>query len=82
MYIEALFKNGLIPENKFSFFFRDQGNKSWVDFGEPKLDNVHDDVEFAVTQLIEKDYFWAAYSQGVAFRDTNPENSFSFQQIE
>ena len=81
LYVEALYENGLIPENKFSFFFTEAGYDSWVDFGEPKLDNVREDASLVDVQLIEEDFFWAGYCQGVAFRDTSEDNSYSFGRI-
>jgi len=35
LYVENLAKAGVIPENKFSFYFTEPGELSWVDLGEP-----------------------------------------------
>ena len=35
LYVEHLFKAEVIPDNKFSFYFTEPGELSYVDLGEP-----------------------------------------------
>lgn len=52
LYVEALYNSKVISENKFSFFFTDAGDLSWVDFGEPNLENIRSDATLETIQLI------------------------------
>lgn len=45
LYVEALYNARVISQNKFSFFFTEAGGLSWVDFGEPKLENIRSDAK-------------------------------------
>jgi hypothetical protein len=74
LYVEALAKAGVIPDNKFSFYFTEPGTLSWVDLGDPQTDNIRSDAELVTTQMIEKDFFWADYCQGVAIGDREIKN--------
>lgn len=40
LYIEHLAATGIISSNQFSFYFTEPGNLSWVDLGNPVMDNV------------------------------------------
>ena len=44
LYVEHLHKEGIIPADKFSFYFSEPGQLSWVDLGEPKEDNIREDA--------------------------------------
>ena len=78
LYVEALAKAGIIPENKFSFYFTEPGTLSWVDLGEPQLDNIRSNATLVDTQMIEEDFFWSGYCQGVAIGDTTEANVYSW----
>jgi hypothetical protein len=78
LYVENLAAAGVIPQNMFSFYFTEPGNMSWVDLGEPDLDNIRPDATLETTQMIAEDFFWAEYCQGVAIGDTSVENTYSW----
>ena len=81
LYVEHLAKNGIIGENLFSFYFTEPGTLSWVDLGEPDLSNIREDATLEVIQLVEDDFFWADYVQGVAIGDTGPSNVYSWETL-
>ena len=66
LYVENLWSAGVIPENKFSFYFTQPGSESWADLGEPDLTNVRKDATATEVQMLKEDFFWAGYCQGVA----------------
>ena len=75
LYMEALYSNGIIDQNTFSFYYTEAGKLSWVDLGSPDLENVREGSEVSNIQFIEEDFFYGQYCQGVAFGDTNVENT-------
>ena len=82
LYVENLFKAGVIPENKFSLYFTQPGSESWADLGEPILDNIRSDATLVEIQMLEEDFFWAGYCQGVAIGDTEKKNTYRWGPIE
>ena len=78
LYVEALVESDIIPVNKFSFYFTEKSEMSWVDLGEPQQDNVRFDGELIELQMIT-DYFWSDFCQGVAIGDTSEENTFGWE---
>ena len=44
LYIEKMTEAGLISENKFSFYFKEPGQLSWVDLGTPVESNIRGDA--------------------------------------
>lgn len=82
LYVEELFKNEVIPENKFSLYFTQPGSESWADLGEPFLDNVRSDSSLVEIQMIEEDFFWAGYCQGVAIGTTAKKNTYRWGTLE
>ena len=81
LYVEHLYKAGVIGEDKFSFYFTEPGTLSWVDLGEPDFSNIREDAILENLQMIEEDFFWAEYCQGVAIGDTKSENAYSWQSL-
>lgn len=81
LYIEHLAKVGIIGDDMFSFYFTEPGTLSWVDLGEPDLTNVRQDAKLEVIQMIEEDFFWGDYCQGVAIGDTLAENAYSWETL-
>ena len=43
LYVEHLHSQGIVTDNKFSFYFTSPGELSWVDIGEPQYDNIRTD---------------------------------------
>ena len=44
LYVEKMTEAGLISENKFSFYFKEPGQLSWVDLGTPVESNIRTDA--------------------------------------
>ena len=78
LFVEALAKKGVIPVNKFSFYFGQIGSLSWVDFGEPNLSNILDGATVETIKLNE-DFFWSGFCQGVAIRYLDKEYTYRWQ---
>ena len=78
LYVEHLHKAGVIGEDKFSFYFTEPGTLSWVDLGEPDFANIREDAYLEPIQMIEEDFFWGDYCQGVGIGDTNAANTYSW----
>ena len=66
----------------FSFYFTEAGTLSWVDLGSPDYDNVRNGTDVEVIPMLEEDFFYGQYSQGVAFGDTNVENTMVWGTLE
>ena len=77
LYIETLAKDGLVSEDKFSFFFQHPDEDSWMDIGEPDLDIKKPGTEYVETQFLDPDFFWGFYNTGIAIGDI--ENSFAYE---
>ena len=60
LYVEALADANIIPSNRFSFYFTQPGQLSWVDLGDPRLDYVKADSTLTSVEMLE-DYFWANF---------------------
>lgn len=81
LYVEHLASAGVIGEDKFSFYFTQPGTLSWVDLGEPDLNNIREDATLEMIQMIEEDFFWGDYCQGVAIGDTKSKNTYSWAPL-
>lgn len=77
LFVEALAKAGVIPVNKFSFYFGQIGEQSWVDFGEPNLVNIRDGAPVEIK--LNEDFFWSGFCQGVAIGDLDGANTYRWQ---
>ena len=75
LYVEKLKENGIIDENMYSFYYTEAGSLSWVDLGSPDYDNVRDGSDVEVIPMIEEDFFYGQYCQGIAIGDTSVENT-------
>ena len=64
-YMMGLVNAGLISTNAFSFYMAPYGNRSWIDFGEPKIESMRDSEDVAFIELNE-DFFWSANCGGFA----------------
>ena len=81
LYIEYLANAGIIPENKFSFYFNPPGFLSFVDLGVPQEKHFRPGTPVAEIQLLEEDFFWGAYCQGVAVGDTTAINRYAWAEL-
>ena len=63
----------------FSFYFTEAGSRSWVDLGTPDLTNVRSGSEIEDVQLIEDDFYYSGYCQGVAIGDLSSENTYVWE---
>jgi len=79
--VEHLAKAGIIGEDVFSFYFTEPGTLSWVDLGEPDLANIREDATLELIQMIEEDFFWGDYCQGVAIGTTDPLNTYAWEGL-
>jgi hypothetical protein len=79
LFVEGLLSAGTISENTFSVFLTPKGGQSYIDFGTPQASGMKasDDTRDI---YVENDFFWSAYSQGMAFYDTSMENSYGYDQ--
>ena len=75
--IEQLAAEGKIGENKFSFYFQEPAEDSWVDVGTPKLEHIKTGATQVETQLIEEDFFWGFYNTGIAIG--NIDNAYNYE---
>ncbi len=82
LYVEALANAGVIPMNRFSFYFTEPGELSWVDLGNPQSVNIKEGATVESIQLIPEDYFWGTFCQGVAFGDTSDMNSYAWAALD
>ena len=76
-----MYEAGVIGEDKFSFYFTEPGTLSWVDLGEPDFSNIREDAYLEPIQMVEDDFFWGDYCQGVAIGNTNAANTYSWQSL-
>ena len=79
LYVEKLVESRIIDKDMFSFYFTEAGNLSWVDLGTPDYENVRSGSEIHDVQLIEEDFFYADYCQGVAIGDLSSENTMVWE---
>jgi len=75
--VEQLAAEGKIAENKFSFYFQEPAEDSWVDVGTPKLEHIKTGATQVETQLIEEDFFWGFYNTGIAIG--NIDNAYNYE---
>ncbi|MFO0117209.1 MAG: pepsin-like aspartyl protease [bacterium] len=76
LFVDALAAAKEISDQRFSFSMG-YGNDTFVDFGVPQesaMSNKNDIRDI----YVENDFFWSAYSQGIAFNDTKLDNSFGY----
>ena len=82
LYVEALANANVITENKFSFYFTEPGQISWVDLGEPVDTYIRDDANKTSLSMLD-DYFWSAPCQGVSIGDpSDPLNQYKWENYE
>ena len=82
LYVEYLAQDGVISEDKFSFYFTQPGSLSWVDLGKPVDGHIKAGTEIRNIQMLENDFFWAHFCQGMAFGDTSDENSYYWGELQ
>ena len=82
LYVEHLADNDIIAANKFSFYFTKPGQLSWVDLGEPVEGNIKEGAEVKNVQLLEEDFFWGSFCQGVAIGNLTDTNSYAWAELE
>ena len=79
LYVEALYNDGIISANKFSFYFESMGGTSWLDLGEPNLDNIKAGSSLVDTQLLY-DFYWSF--EGMGFAVGTVDNAYGFANEE
>lgn len=80
LYIENLYKAGKINANKFSFYFNQPSDFSWMDMGEPDTSLFKPDAEVVRTQMIDPDFFWGFMNTGIAIGSIS--NAFVYGEYE
>lgn len=76
LFVDALAANKVIQDPRFSFSLGYK-NDTFVDFGTPQssaMSNQNDIRDI----YVENDFFWSAYSQGIAFKNTSMDSSFGY----
>ena len=81
LYFLKLATDGVISEHKFSFYISEPGinSTSFLDLGEPNLDNIRNDTTVKTTQLIKDDYYFAGYCQGVAIGSDSAQTLYAWE---
>ena len=76
LYVNKLADLGLISDPRFSFSHTYTGTP-FVDFGPPQKSAMTSEWDIRYV-MMEEDFFWSAFTQGIAFNTTENENSFGF----
>ena len=64
--MEKMADEGTISANKYSFYFQETTEESWMDLGEPIMSNIKANSYLVETQMIEEDFFYGFYNTGIA----------------
>ena len=82
LFIEKLWKDGIISDPIFAMHMDSKSGESWIDFGGFDLSTVAQGEELVQLEMIEKDFFWAQYCQAVAIGDRLQSNSYRWGPID
>ena len=70
LFLDAIYNQGLISELTFSLHLNTESERSSLDYGAPDLSGVRRGDFPQPISMIEEDFFWAQYCQGVAIGDS------------
>ena len=78
LFVEHLYEDGIIKEDKFSFYFQQPDQDSWMDLGQPVYDHVKEGSNLIDTKMIANDFFWSFYNTGIAVGTID--NAFAYER--
>ena len=78
LFIEKLADAEVINANKFSFYFQQPDETSFVNFGEPTLEHNKAGSIPVTTQMLEDDFWWSTMNSGIAIGVVS--NAYAYEQ--
>ena len=77
LFVDALANAKVISDNRFSFSLGYVNGSTFVDFGVPQTSAMSNQNDIRDI-YVEKDFFWSAYSQAMAFNTTSMDSSYGY----
>ena len=76
LFVNELWREGLLEDPVFALYLDKQNEQSWIDFGATDTSILRANESLEPIKMLERDFFWSQYNQAIAIGDTQLENVF------